>query len=134
MSVAVQRLRLNVLPGELAICRLSPDAAPPDWAWVPGPLAAVSRTAEELSIVCAAEGVPPAVQASRGWRTFKVAGPLDFALTGILARLAVPLAEAGISLFAVSTYDTDYLLVREAGVEKAVAVLRRDHEVLSPQQ
>ena len=132
MSGAVSRLRLSVLPGELAICRLAPEAPLPDWAVAPGPLSAVTRTAEELSIVCAAEGVPPTAQASRGWRAFKVAGPLDFALTGILARLAAPLAEAGISIFAVSTYDTDYLLVRQDNLEQAVVVLRRDHEVRIP--
>ena len=69
------RLRLSLLPGELAICRLAPDAALPDWAAAPGPLSAITRTAEELSIVCAADGVPPAVQASRGWRAGSLPHP-----------------------------------------------------------
>ena len=76
--------------------------------------------------MCAERNVPPSVQCEKGWRRLKVAGPLDLSLTGVLASLAVPLAEARIALFAVSTYDTDYLLVKEAEVESAVAVLRQD--------
>ena len=117
------RLRLSVLDERLAVCRLTPDAALPDWLAWDGALTAVCRTAEELSLVCREAEVPAEVRAERGWRAFKVAGPLDFALTGILASLAGPLAEAGISLFAVSTFDTDYLLVREADFERARTVL-----------
>ena len=115
-------LTLDVLPEMLAICRLPPDAPLPDWA-VGGGLVSITRTAAELSIVCRAERVPPGVTVVGGWRCLRVAGPLDFALTGVLAALAEPLAQAGISLFAVSTYDTDYLLVPERHLNAAVAAL-----------
>jgi hypothetical protein len=116
-------LTLSLLPETLAVCRLAPDAPRPDWAT--GGFLSVTRTSEELSIVCAEQNVPPSVRCEKGWRCLKVAGPLDLSLIGILAALAVPLAEARIALFAVSTYDTDYLLVKEADVERAVEVLRR---------
>ena len=86
---------------------------------------AIVRTAEELSIVCAEQAVPPGVICQRGWRGLKVAGPLDFALTGVLASLAGPLAEAAVSIFAISTYDTDYLLIREVQLDTAIDALRR---------
>jgi len=115
---------LSLLPETLAVCRLAPDAPLPDWA--AGEFVSITRTSDELSIVCAEQNVPPSVRCERGWRCLKVAGPMDLSLTGVLATLAVPLAEARIPLFAVSTYDTDYVLVKEAEVEKAVEVLRRE--------
>ena len=118
----MKNLHLTLLDERLAVCRLSPDEPPPPWA--SGELTAVIRTVHELSIVCANERVPPDVRAERGWRALMVAGPLDFGLTGILAALAGPLAEAGISIFALSTYDTDYLLVKEENLARALDVLR----------
>jgi uncharacterized protein len=116
---------LRVLPGELAIARLEPDAPVPEWAAAaPAELSAVVRTAAELSVVCADAAVPPGVRAERGYRALAVAGPLDFGLTGVLAALAVPLAEAGVPIFAVATYDTDHLLVRGERLGEAVAALR----------
>ncbi len=115
-------LSLSLLPDSLAICRLDPDAGVPDWAGG-GQFLSVCRTQDELSIVCAEAGVPEGVRADRGWRCLKVAGPLDLALTGILASLANPLAEAHINIFAVSTYDTDYLLVKEENLARSIDVL-----------
>ena len=126
------RLTLTLLPDRLAVCRLAPDAALPPWLDWSGGLISLTRTSDELSIVCAEERVPDTVQAERGWRALKVLGPLDFALTGILAGLAAPLAEAGISLFALSTYDTDYVLVRAADLERALAVLRQSCDLVQP--
>jgi len=123
------RPALTVLPDVLAIVRLPPDAAIPEWAWG-GSLAAVTRTTEELSLVCAQESVPLGVQLSSGWRTLRVEGPLDLTLTGVLAELATTLAQAGIAIFAVSTYDTDYLLLRASSLQRAVQVLvAAGHEV-----
>ncbi len=116
-------LRLNVLPEPLAIVRLSPDADVPAWA-LRGSFVATIRTAGELSVVAPDAAVPSHVKAERPWRALHVEGALDFALTGILAALAVPLAGAGVSIFALSTYDTDYLLVREEELEAALAALR----------
>lgn len=115
-------LTLSILPGPLAICRLAPAEPIPAWALLGG-FFSVTRTADELSIVCPQERVPPQVQAERGWRALKVTGPLDFALTGILAGLSGVLAGAGISLFAISTYDTDYVLVKIEKLEGARAAL-----------
>ena len=123
------RLTLSLLLETLAVARLPASAALPGWIDWSDPFVSVSRTRDELSVVCPEARVPEDAQAERGWRGFKVEGPLDFALTGILARLAVPLAEAGISIFAMSTYDTDYLLVRTAELDAATAVLRRENTV-----
>jgi hypothetical protein len=116
-------LTLLLLPDTLAVCRLAPDAEVPAWAWTGEP-ASVTRTRDELSIVCRAAAVPEGVRAEVGWRCLKVQGPLDFGLTGILAALTAPLAAAGIAIFAVSTFDTDYLLVKAENLDRAIDVLR----------
>ncbi|OWJ65742.1 ACT domain-containing protein [Inquilinus limosus] len=123
------RLTLSLLPETLAVARLPAGAALPGWVDWSDPFVTVSRTRDELSVVCPEARVPAETRAERGWRGFKVEGPLDFALTGILARLAAPLAEAGISIFAISTYDTDYLLVRTGDLEAATSVLQRENTV-----
>jgi uncharacterized protein len=128
--MAARSLTLHLLPGELAVCRLRPEAAVPEWALAAAPFTSITRTASELSVVCPAERVPAEVRSEAGWRCLAVAGPLDFSETGVLAALAAPLAEAGISLFAVSTFDTDYLLVRAADLQRAVeALIERGHRV-----
>lgn len=118
---------LSLRPGSYAICRLPADAAVPSWA-TGGATWSVTRTPDELSIVCDEERVPadppPTLRCVRGWRMLSVAGPLDFALTGVLAGLTRPLADAGVSVFSVSTYDTDHLLVRAEHLQAAVAALR----------
>ena len=116
--------RLFVLVPRLAVCRLDPSTPLPYWAQG-GSFLSVTRTSAELSVVCEDALVPEGTQAERGWRAFGVAGTLDFSLTGVLASLAVPLAEAGISVFAVSTFDTDYLLVREHSLSQALETLER---------
>ena len=118
------QLTLSIVPGIYAVCRQNPKSPLPSWA-TPDGFIAIVRTAEELSIVCAEQAVPPGVICQRGWRGLKVAGPLDFALTGVLASLAGPLAEAGVSIFAISTYDTDYLFIREGQLVTAIDALRR---------
>lgn len=117
------RLTLAILSERLAVARLSPDAELPAWA-LRGSLVSTIRTATELSVVAPDAAVPTDVKAERGWRALYVAGTLDFDLTGILAALAVPLAEAGVSIFALSTYDTDYVLVRETQLGAALRALR----------
>lgn len=115
-------LRLHVHAGPMSIVRLSADAGTPDWirraSWC-----SVTRTSEELSVVCESHLVPEDVRQSTGWRLLQVEGPLDFSLTGILYRITAPLAAAGISLFAVSTFDTDYVLVAETDLEDAIPCL-----------
>jgi uncharacterized protein len=121
-------VKLRALPGELAVCRL-PVAAPAP-APGAGALWSVTRTADELSIVCPVAEAPAGAEVERGWRALQVAGPLDFGLTGVLAAIATPLADADVSLFVISTYDTDYVLVREAALPAAAEALRRaGHDV-----
>lgn len=116
-------MELQVLDETLAIARLAGDAAVPDW--VAGrDLLAVVRTRRELSIVCRDDAVPfDHAEVERGFRALAVVGTLDFALTGIVASLAQPLAEEGISIFGVSTYDTDHILVRSDRLAEAMATL-----------
>ena len=116
-------LDLRLLDGRLAVCRLAPGEDPPAWVFGVGGFWSVTRTATEWSVVCAEGIVPAGVRSEAGWRILQVAGPLDFGLTGILASIAVALAEAGISIFALSTYDTDYVMVKEENVEVAVRAL-----------
>ena len=119
-----KQISLSIVSGVFALCRLDPTSPVPNWVTPDGFISLV-RTAEELSIVCAEQAVPPGVTCQRGWRGLKVVGPLDFALTGVLASLASPLAEAGVSIFAISTYDTDYLFIREEQLDTAIDALRR---------
>ena len=115
-------MKIAVLRGLFAVCRLEPEADAPAWARR-GPFVSVTRTPDELSVVCLQEAVPEDVRAERDFRALKVEGPLDFSLTGLLANLSGALAAAGVSLFAVSTYDTDYILVRDADLELALDAL-----------
>ena len=117
-------LRLAALPDPLAVCRLPADDAFPPWLPTHG-FVSVTRTAHELSIVCAQDAVPAGVRRESGWRALAVEGPLDFGLTGVLASIATPLAGAGISIFAISTFDTDYVLVKAERVDDANEALRR---------
>jgi uncharacterized protein len=115
-------LTLSVLPDLFAVCRLAADAPLPDWATATD-FFSITRTTDELSIVCRAAHVPPNIQSEGGWRCLKVNGPLDFSLTGVMVALAAPLADAAISIFGIATYDTDYLLVKAANLERAIQVL-----------
>jgi putative acetyltransferase len=117
-------LTLTPLVGTFAVCRLGGDAPVPAWATA-GPFVSVTRTADELSVVCRQDAVPEGVPGERGWRCLRVAGPLPFSAVGVLASLTAALAEAGISVFAVSTFDTDYLLVKGADLVTAADALRR---------
>jgi len=127
----MSNLALSVLPDALAICRLSSDVPKPDWA-LAGDFFSITRTADELSIVCPQSNVPPEIQCDRDWRCLKVEGPLDLSLIGILASLTVPLARMGICIFVVSTYDTDYVLVKEKRLEEAVLVLSQEGHHVRP--
>ncbi|MDZ7801100.1 MAG: GNAT family N-acetyltransferase [Trueperaceae bacterium] len=115
-------LALYVLPEILAVCRLpAGTAAPP---WLEGePFTSITRTPHETSVVCRAAVVPQEVRAESGWRALQVSGPLDLALTGVLLSLLRPLEAVGVAVFAVSTFDTDWLLVKDAALDDAVAAL-----------
>ncbi len=130
MDIA-RKLKMSPLPEVLAICRLDPDAAIPAWA-ATGCFFSITRSYEELSVVCAQANVPDRTNCNRGWRCLKVDGPMSFYEIGVVAALVAPLAAAGISIFVVSSHDTDYLLVKGENFDRAIAVLAEaGHEISS---
>ncbi len=106
------QLKFRQLPGSYAIVRLAPDASVPDWA-TPGEFTSITRTAEELSIVCSASNLPPDVNSPHRWICLKLEGPFPFSQTGVLLSFIEPLSRNDIPIFAISTYDTDYVLIQE---------------------
>ncbi len=115
-------LHLSLRPDLYGICRMAPDAAIPDWACRAG-FFSITRTPAELSLVCPEKKVPLNVPCEKGWRILRVEGPLDFGLTGIVSALTLPLAQEKVPVFVLSTYDTDYLLVKEDRLADASAAL-----------
>ena len=105
-------LKLSWVPGQFAVCRLPSDAPVPEWAGK-GLFSSVTRTTDELSIVCAAANVPREDMPRTPWVCLKIEGPFSFSEVGILASVIGPLAEKGVPIFAISTFDTDYVLVGE---------------------
>ena len=124
MAALTRQLELTLLPDRFAISRLAADAPIPGWA-TQGAFFSITRTRDELSVVCELSRVPAGVQSQPGWRVFKVHGPFVLSEIGVLSALAAPLAAAEISLFVVSTFDTDYLLVASETLLAAVAALER---------
>jgi hypothetical protein len=120
--VSALRLALSIRPGLYAICRLSPDAPPPAWAFAASHWS-ITRTEDEMSVVVPESAVPPDVAASRGWRLLRFAGPMPLDQSGILASVTGPLAAARVSVFAMATYDTDYVLFPDAQRAAVVTVL-----------
>jgi uncharacterized protein len=118
--------RFSVVHGSYAVCRLPANAALP--AWAAKAFTSVTRTTDELSIVCEERRIPEDVfgiefQLERGWTLLKLHGPFPLDAIGVLASVAKPLAEAAISLFAISTFETDYILVKRVHAKEAIAAL-----------
>jgi uncharacterized protein len=130
----VRRLAIDVQPGDYTIARLPAGTPLPDALFAAPALVSVTSTRDEVSVVCPTDLVPSAAeQVEHGWRLLTVRGPLEFTLTGIMAALAGELAAAGVSLFAVSTFNTDHVLVKAADLERAIAALTEaGHEVGQP--
>jgi len=119
----VKKLTLSVLPHSYAVCRLDPNGHIPHWALMGDDFVSLTRTSTELSIFCLEENVPPETKAERGWRCIKVEGAFPFTVSGIHASLAVPLAEADISVLGIATFDTDHILVKAEDLESALQTL-----------
>lgn len=120
---------MDVMADRLAICRLAADAEIPAWATAQ-PFFTISRTNDELSVICRAELVPADVVTSAYWHAIRLRGPFELSLVGILLSVAEPLAAAGVAIMAVATYDTDYVLVRAEQLPRAVeALVRAGHQV-----
>lgn len=122
-SIKRPRLVLNILKEPLAVCQLEKDAPPPEWT-CKGSFCSMTRTPHELSVVCPEKNVPAGVECDRGWRVLSSEGPLGFTLTGLVETLAEPLAVAGISIFFISTFHTDYMMVKEEDLQVAIMALQ----------
>ncbi len=123
-------LTLQLIPGEFAVCRLPPNESVPVWAGS-APFSSITRTADELSVICAADLVPADITTERGLVLFKLAGPFEFTTVGILASVLAPLASAGLSTLAVATFDTDHVLVKSVQRDAAIRILEiAGHRIL----
>lgn len=124
--------RFSILPGTWAVARLGPHDRVPPWALEGGDFVSITRTAEELTVVCPESAALGDVQVERGWAVLKLHGPFPFTQVGVLARFATPLAAAGVSLLAIGTFDTDYLLVKAHDLPAACrALVAAGHELVS---
>ncbi len=122
-------LKMTVLKGTFAVCRLETSESIPDWIEQED-FYSITRTSNELSIVCIEKNIPENIQCERDWKILKVEGPLDFSLVGILSSLSAALARQGISIFAISTYDTDYILVKNKDLTLAKSTLSQEgHQI-----
>lgn len=124
-------LSLRVLPGTFAICRREAHTDVPQWA-ARGMLTSITRTPDELSILCPAGAVPAGEQVESDWRALKVEGPLAFNMVGVLAAILAPLADAGVVILALSTFDTDYIFVKQGQLSAALQALRSAGHILLP--
>jgi hypothetical protein len=115
-------VQLRALPESYAVVRLQPGAELPAWVDM-GPFRSVTRTEQEVSVVCRDHDVPDGESAERGWTVLEVVGPLDFSLSGLVASLVVPLAEAEVPIFVISTFESDYVLVRSSDLARAADAL-----------
>jgi hypothetical protein len=122
--VSEQPLSLTLLSVRMALCRLPANAPIPPWTVAARTFLTISRTPTELSITADEAALPAEVEAERGYRILRVEGPLPLNLVGVFARLAAPLASAGVPIFPIATFDTDYILIREPAMPHAIAVLR----------
>jgi hypothetical protein len=121
-NVMQRSLKFSILPGEFAVSRLPPVGPIPDWADA-GPFVSITRCRDELSVVSLAANVPAEVKSERNWACLKLLGPFPFQQTGILASFLVPCAQAGVPIFAISTFDTDYVFVKDNDKDRALKVL-----------
>ena len=121
---------MRILPDRLAVCRFEPRASLPDWIDQPD-FYSITRTAEELSVVCSEARVAPGAESETGWRCFQLLGPFSFSEIGVISSLIQPLTESGVSVFVISTFDTDYLMVKETNLAKAIdALTAKGHQVI----
>lgn len=126
--------RFSLIPGEWAIARLEPDAHIPAWAIAANGFASITRTADELSITCPAAAMPESAYDGSRWSLFKLHGPFSFAEVGVLSSVTTPLAEAGLSIFAISTFETDYVLVKQGNEGAARQALMLAGHTYGPEQ
>ncbi len=117
-----RQLQLSLLKDKYAICSLPNNAPIPDWASIQS-LASITRTEKELTIVCRLEILPSQYQSGLKWRCFKIDGSFDLNQIGVISSISSPLADAGICIYIISTYDTDYFLIQEQNLKKTISTL-----------
>ncbi len=125
------KLTLRVLTERYAICQLPRDSEIPAW-FVASQLSSLTYTDDELSVIAPTDSIPAEVDAERDWRAIVIVGPLDFSLVGVMASLTTPLAKVSISVLTLSTYNTDYILVRERDLQKSLETLKTTAQWLPP--
>jgi hypothetical protein len=123
MAHPFRPLNVSTLSGTYAVLRFAPDADIPAWATY-GEFFSVTRSKDELSVVCGLENLPEGERAEKEWRVLKVGGPFSFDEIGVLASLVQPLAKEQVSVFVISTFDTDYLLIQSSRLQMAIQTLR----------
>lgn len=125
------KLTIKLLKEKYVVCRLNKNEAIPSWA-LQGDFYSITKTEDELSIVCLQDNIIDNIKCEKDWRVLKIEGPLDFSLVGILSKISTLMANNSISIFAVSTYDTDYILIKEKDINRAIKVLNNDnYEVIN---
>lgn len=123
-------LTMKLLKERYGVCRLDKTELIPEWS-KNSDFFSITRTEDELSIVCSQDNIPNDIKCEKDWRMLKIQGPLDFSLIGILASISTVLAQKGISIFAISTYDTDYILVKNKDIDNAIeALIKERYEVI----
>lgn len=136
MTSTPKRLKLKFrwIEGRFAVCQLPPTAPIPDWL-AHNFFISITRTADELSIVCAEQFVPDDIKADKHWACLKLEGPFPFSQTGVLLSFISPLSENGIPIFAMATFNTDYVLIKQEFVGTALTALREaGHEIYNPDE
>ncbi len=124
------QLKFRILAGSYAIVQLAPETAVPEWT-THGEFTSITRTSDELSVVCLSENVPPEIRPPQRWVCLKLQGPFLFSLTGVLLSFIEPLSSNNVPIFAISTYDTDYVLIQEEFVGTTLDLLQKaGHELL----
>ena len=118
-------LTMKLLKEKYGVCRLNKNELIPEWTQH-SDFFSVTKTCDELSIVCSEDAIPNDIKSEKDWRILKIQGPLDFSLIGILASISTILAQKGISIFAVSTYDTDYILIKNKAIDSAIEALTKE--------
>ena len=124
-------LTMKVLAEKFGVCRLNKNALIPEWVGASN-FYSVTKTSDELSIVCSQASIPSDIKCEKDWRILKIEGPLEFSLIGILSSISTILAKEGISIFAISTYDTVYILVKEKDIDNAINTLSNErYEIIN---
>lgn len=125
-----EALAMKLLKEKFGVCKLDKDELIPGWI-KNSQFYSITKTADELSIVCSQASIPREIKCEKDWRILKVEGPLDFSLVGILSSITKILAQKEISIFAISTYDTDYILVKNKDIDNAVNALSDEKYIIT---